>query len=126
MRDSGDSQDSLLGRIDRVCDQFENDCHNSSRLPNIEDYLADVSASERASLLAELLLVEFSVRRRRGESPTIDDLAKRYPEYARLNSIGNCDSDSNRILWPERHSSTSNSLQRWIVCIPIKSWGAID
>ena len=48
--------------------------------PSLEEYLAQIIDRERESLLRELLEIELSWRRERGEQPTPDDYDQRFPD----------------------------------------------
>src|SRR5262249_22862104 len=84
---------AMARRVDAVCSQFdaawqtvlEGGCR-----PRLEDYLGDLPASVRRSLLQELVLVDVEYRRLRGEIPEVKDY-DRFPELepSRLNQIVN-------------------------------------
>jgi serine/threonine protein kinase len=69
---------SLLARVDAVCLRFE-DRWQAGERPAVEEFLAQVPEADRAELLGELLLLEWSYRRRRGESFSFEDYAERFP-----------------------------------------------
>jgi hypothetical protein len=62
---------SQLNRLDQICDRFER-AWNEGSSPRIEDYLAEVTASEHATVLRELLGLEIHYRRQRREQPTAE------------------------------------------------------
>lgn len=69
-----------LERIDDRCADFER-MWQSGQPPTIESVLApDMSPSERDVLLAELVALEIDYRRRRGETPALQDYLDRFPE----------------------------------------------
>src|SRR5579871_6154149 len=71
---------SLLKRLDRVGDRFE-DAWAAGPRPVIEAYLAESSEAERL-LLRELLGLELDLRRRGGETPRPNEYLSRFPEHA--------------------------------------------
>jgi serine/threonine protein kinase len=80
------------GCIDGICDSFEEAWRRAKSVgerPAIEDYLAEVTGRERASLLCELAAVDFDYRRLAGESPSVAEYAARLPDLdtARLARI---------------------------------------
>ncbi len=74
---------AALERIDDLCAEFERRCQSSDP-QTIESALPeDISADERELLLSELLALEIDYRRRKGESPEVDDYVDRFPEEAK-------------------------------------------
>jgi serine/threonine protein kinase len=71
-----------LRSINREADAFER-AWRGGDAPRIEDYLAGAPESSREALLEELLLVEWELRRDRGETPTVDEYGARFPEKSR-------------------------------------------
>ncbi|QDV25239.1 serine/threonine-protein kinase [Aureliella helgolandensis] len=69
-----------LERIDDLCADFERRWQSDS--PTTIDSMlhADVSATERDVLLAELIVLEIDYRRRRGETPQSQEYLERFPE----------------------------------------------
>ena len=67
-------------QLDRACDAFESDLQ-AGRRPSIEQFLAAAPAAVRNELLRELLELEVAYRKRAGESPTLGEYLKRFPEY---------------------------------------------
>ena len=59
-------------RIDDACDRYEAGWVAGPR-PKIEQFLDQVAAIERPSLLRELLAIELEIRRERGEAPTAQE-----------------------------------------------------
>jgi tetratricopeptide (TPR) repeat protein len=70
--------DSLLARVDRVCDTFEA-AWQSGRRPQIEAYLGSAAGPERTKLLEELLRLELEYRCRSGENPPPEEYHQRFP-----------------------------------------------
>ncbi len=79
----GDQSESIAAarRVDACCDEFEL-ALATGKSPQIELFLADVLASERQTLLLELLGLELDFRVARGEQPKVDDYANRFPELS--------------------------------------------
>jgi tetratricopeptide (TPR) repeat protein len=69
---------SALGRIDEACDSFE-DAWKAGKRPPIEDFLAGIEGAERQVLLRQLVRVELDVRRRLGETPSLEEYQRRFP-----------------------------------------------
>jgi len=69
--------------INAAADRFERAWKQGTR-PRIEDYLAEVKASQRSSLLEELLRVDVELRRRDREEPGPEDYAARFPHHTAL------------------------------------------
>jgi WD40 repeat protein len=67
-----------LAWADAVCDRFEAAWAGGGR-PRIEDLLTGEEGPARDHLLRELVLVEVECRRTRGEEPTADEYAHRFP-----------------------------------------------
>jgi serine/threonine protein kinase len=82
-----DSLDSLpleaLEQIDQLCERFEARW-TAGEAPALEDFLAAAPPEGRTSLLRELLPLEVGYRRQRGESPTCEAYAGRWPDDADL------------------------------------------
>lgn len=68
-------------RVDARCDEFEQ-ALTAGESPQIESFLSDLPADERASLLLELLGLEFDFRIARRERPEIAEYAARFPELS--------------------------------------------
>jgi serine/threonine-protein kinase len=68
-----------LGRLDAVCDRFE-DAWREGRRPRIEDDLHAVPPPARSGLLRDLLVLELAYRRRTGERPSPHDYHARFPD----------------------------------------------
>jgi serine/threonine-protein kinase len=77
----------MLGRVDKVCDQFEAVWKEGGR-PRIEDYLSTACGAERGALLRELVRVELEYRYGRGESPTPEEYHQRFPGDGELLDSG--------------------------------------
>lgn len=70
-------------RIDSQCDAFEQEWI-AGRAPRIEDYLSETAGPARSTLFAELLELDLAYRRRRGETPSIDEYLRRFPEFSEI------------------------------------------
>ena len=69
-----------LERIDDICVEFENAWRRGER-PEIEAVLdRAASSNERAALLAELLVLDFDYRHKRGEQPSPQEYLQRFPQ----------------------------------------------
>jgi hypothetical protein len=71
---------SLMLRIDGPCVRFEERCKAGER-PSIETFLDEAAAGDREALLAELLLLEWTYRRQRGESVSLDECTERFSAW---------------------------------------------
>src|SRR5262249_59576900 len=71
--------DSLVLRLDEVCDRFEA-AWAAGQNPRLEDYLGATPALHRAALLRELLLLDVHYRRQSGAAPQAADYQGRFPE----------------------------------------------
>jgi WD40 repeat protein/serine/threonine protein kinase len=76
---------STWERVDEACDRFEAAWKAGER-PHIEDYLAGVLDPERAVLVRELIALDATYRRRRGEEPKAEEYHARFP-WLELDSI---------------------------------------
>lgn len=70
---------SQAGRVDDICDHFEN-AWRASANPVIEPLLALPTEEERQVLLRELILLDVAYRHKNGSCPSVDDYLKRFPE----------------------------------------------
>jgi WD40 repeat protein/tRNA A-37 threonylcarbamoyl transferase component Bud32 len=70
---------SCGGHLDQLCAQFAQDWY-AGRRPQIERYLAEIDAAERAGLLPILLVVELNYRNQYGERPTPEEYHCRFPD----------------------------------------------
>jgi tetratricopeptide (TPR) repeat protein len=70
--------ESLLERVDRVCDAFEV-AWQSGRRPQIDAYLGSAAGPERTKLLEELLRLELEYRCRSGENPPPEEYRQQFP-----------------------------------------------
>src|SRR5262249_29665290 len=70
---------SAEGLIDQACDEFERSWLLGNK-PRLEDYLTWVEGPLRDSLWAELLRSELECRRRRGETPLMEEYERRFPD----------------------------------------------
>ena len=83
MRDASPSRDETLPaeaarRVDGVCTRFEIAWRDGGQ-PRIDDFLGDSAEPERATLLAELILVDLHYRRLRGETCEADWYDRQFP-----------------------------------------------
>ncbi|QEH38463.1 Serine/threonine-protein kinase PknD [Aquisphaera giovannonii] len=65
---------------DTIYDRFEKSLQEG-RSPRIEDLLAEVPEADRAALLGDLLALELSYRRRRGDTPREREYLDRFPTH---------------------------------------------
>jgi tetratricopeptide (TPR) repeat protein/predicted Ser/Thr protein kinase len=72
---------TIIGRIESVCDRFEDAWRDGSR-PRVEDFWAEGAGSP--ALLRELLVLEVVYRLRAGEPAALDDYLGRFPAHAAL------------------------------------------
>ncbi len=73
---------TALERIDDLCAEFERRWQ-SNQPQTIESAVSgDFSEEERDLLLSELLVLEIDYRRRKGESPAVEEYIERFPENA--------------------------------------------
>jgi serine/threonine-protein kinase len=71
---------AALERIDDLCAEFERRWQ-SNQPQTIESAISgDLATDERELLLSELLVLEVDYRRRKGETPELEDYADRFPE----------------------------------------------
>jgi eukaryotic-like serine/threonine-protein kinase len=68
--------------IDRICDRFEAALQRGRR-PRLERYLVLAPKRARRRLFVELLFLELTYCRRRGEQPTSHEYQTRFPRYHR-------------------------------------------
>jgi WD40 repeat protein len=73
----------LVGRINPVCDRFE-DQWLAGAVPRLEEFLPQVDVADRPALVEALLDLELYYRRSRGERPAAEEYRRRLPEYADL------------------------------------------
>ena len=71
----------LAGRINPVCDRFEEQWLAGAG-PRLEEFLPLVDESDRRALMRELLALELDYRGRRGEQPSLEEYRRRLPEFA--------------------------------------------
>jgi hypothetical protein len=64
---------SIGSQLDRLCDEFEAAWQQGATPPQIEDFLRRAPAELRDRLLLELLFLDVSYRRARGEQPATTD-----------------------------------------------------
>ncbi len=73
-----------LEQIDSLCNEFEN-AWQLGQPPSIESVVERIeSPAERTALLGELLALDIDYRRKRGESPVLNDYLDRFPEQESL------------------------------------------
>jgi formylglycine-generating enzyme required for sulfatase activity len=69
---------SAFRRVVAACDHFRAAWRNG-QAPDIHTYLRGVEAAERAAFLRELLALEVALRQERGERPSPEEYAARFP-----------------------------------------------
>jgi hypothetical protein len=79
----GDDSQGTQTWIDEVATRFDRAWRGGER-PRIEDYLTGLAEPRRTKLLGELLRVELDYRRRAGESPTVAEYERRFPEHLEI------------------------------------------
>ena len=77
----GEPVECDLTLIDRKADAFEEAWRHGQR-PMIEDHLGEVSGPLRATLIHELLMIEWQRRLGLGEQPLLEEYIDRFPEQA--------------------------------------------
>jgi len=70
---------TALERMERICTRFE-DAWKAGQQPKLEAYLGNSPEPERSALLRELLVLDLSYRRRRGEQPSPHEYLRRFPK----------------------------------------------
>lgn len=70
---------ALLRKIDEIADRFEAEW-SAQRRPRIEDWVSSVKPNFQPRLLAELMAIELEWRLDRGETPSLQEYLKRFPE----------------------------------------------
>lgn len=76
---------NLIDALDHFCDAFERQWRRASpgNRPTIETFLPQAPPQiPRQGVFRELLRGEIELRRQAGESPTVDDYQRRFPEFA--------------------------------------------
>lgn len=68
-------------RKDALCDEFEEQWTNGVR-PPLSDFVARVPPEERAAVTKELVALDCSYRRHRGETPIAEDYLQQLPDLA--------------------------------------------
>lgn len=68
-------------QVEELCDRFEATLRAGKR-PRIEDYLAVAPAEGATDLLAELIILEAESRLRAGETVSVEEYRRRFPECA--------------------------------------------
>lgn len=66
--------------LDRICDAFEADWR-AGKVPQMEDFLADLRQPAPPELFKELLLLDWAYRRRAGEPIHKESYCQRFPAY---------------------------------------------
>jgi len=64
--------------IERIADQFESEWRSGSR-PSVADSLEQIPVTMRATALGELVRLDVEYRRKKGESPSIAEYARQFP-----------------------------------------------
>lgn len=70
-------------RIEVLCAAFRQQ-HQAGQVPRIEDFLDRVDTGLRDGLLHDLLIVEWELRARAGQTPVIDEYRQRFPDHEML------------------------------------------
>jgi tetratricopeptide (TPR) repeat protein len=83
----GFSSPSAAQRIDGLADRFEAALKAGGQ-PSIEQFLAEVPEADRVDLLPELIVIDVTYRRQRGEGPRPQDYRQRFPSLE-LAVLGN-------------------------------------
>lgn len=76
-----DGQQSLVDRVDILCDEFERDWI-AGRTPRIEEHLGAVAEDVRSAAFPELLKIELEYRLKRGQSVSIAEYVERFPDQS--------------------------------------------
>jgi eukaryotic-like serine/threonine-protein kinase len=66
--------------IDELCSRYEASLQ-AGEAPSLEVYLQESSVTDPAGLLAELVAIDVTYRRRRGERPASSDYTGRFPDF---------------------------------------------
>jgi hypothetical protein len=74
---------ATVRRIDVICDRVE-EALQAGQPWRLEDYLAAVDESEQATLLRQLLLLEWDYRQQQGEPIDLSDYLTRFPQHSTL------------------------------------------
>src|SRR6266481_4090290 len=74
---------SEMLRIDEECLRFEA-AWKAGECPRVEEYLSGSAEPRRTALLRELLPLELSYRRARGQLPSLAEYGSRFPEHLTL------------------------------------------
>src|SRR5262249_30786248 len=69
--------------IDELCSRYEA-ALQAGEAPSLEAYLREPSVTDSAALLAELVTLDVTYRRRRGECPSSNDYTGRFPAFAEV------------------------------------------
>jgi WD40 repeat protein/serine/threonine protein kinase len=77
------ASDSMLERVDRVCDRFEAALQRGEK-PRIDHYLESTAEPERAKLFEELLRLEVEYRTRTSEVLDPEEFCRPFPEYGEV------------------------------------------
>src|SRR5262245_47872305 len=97
---SGIDGEALL-RIVRLVERFEDSWRQGEPIP-LEELVRGVVENERVALLEQALGVELDYRRLRGESPTLEEYERRFPDYvATLRTVFD--------LWTSRPSTPTDA-----------------
>lgn len=74
---------SFQSQIDMLCDRFQAAWKTDSP-PDLATYLLDIKEASRQAAFHKLLHVELELRQARGDSPTLYEYQRRFPEKAAL------------------------------------------
>lgn len=123
------SDNSLLARIDLVCDRFEQAwLADDAAEPNLEDFLDDWSGPERGVLFEHLLELDVDYRRRRNLTCSAEHYRRRFPEYRAAIEDANLDATysppQSSVLPPLKKEIPPGKLPQTDADIPdTQSWG---
>jgi serine/threonine-protein kinase len=120
----GTLQLSAKRRVNEACNRFEL-AWQAGRRPHIEDYLGEVTSTERPALLRELVALEVYYRQQAGEAVTPDEYRDRFPDLRLaplLNSFpaAAAESDSPPPSAPSTGRDTSFELPGEVAEIPVQ------
>ncbi len=73
----------VLREIDGVCTDFEDRLRHGGS-PDIVELTSIASSDVRLKLLRELLAIEMEFRAKRGDTPSLDEYRRRFPDHSRL------------------------------------------
>jgi len=80
---TNDSAPARALRRDEICERFEAAWQSGAR-PQIEDFLAQAGGDDPATLLRDLLAIEWERRAKLGEHPVQEEYRARFPQHEQL------------------------------------------